>query len=139
MVDESILKSTKASLGLAPEQTSFDSEILMHLNSAISTLTQVGVGPPDGIYVSGESETWEKLIGTDPRLNAVKSYLHLRVKMLFDPPEIGFVLTAMKEMIKEAEWRLNITVDDEIPSDAPATQPDDPFFDDATLLDGGTP
>lgn len=112
----SILVSTKAALGVPEEHTAFDAMILMHINSVLSTLEQLGVGPDGGLYVTSKSQEWADLIGTDNRLNAVKSYMHLRVKMLFDPPDIGFVLTAMKEQIKEAEWRLNVTVDDEIES-----------------------
>lgn len=131
MVD-SILLSTKASLGLPADHTAFDAEILMHLNSALSTLVQLGVGPTEGLYVEGADEVWEGLIGTDMRLNAVKTYVHLRVKLLFDPPDIGFVLTAMKEQIKELEWRLNVIVDDVIPVPVVVEEP-------LSTIDGGTP
>lgn len=114
-VENSILKSTKMSLGVPPEETAFDTEITMHLNSALSTLLQIGLRPVQaGIYVQDDTATWTELVGAPedfPELAAVKTYIHLRVKLLFDPPEIGFVLTAMKEQIRELEWRLNVTVD----------------------------
>jgi len=112
---ESILNSTKASLGIPEEQTAFDVELLMHINSAFTTLTQLGVGPSSGLTVEDDVPVWSDLIGNDPRLNSAKSYVYLRVKLLFDPPEVGFVLTAMKQQIEEQEWRLNVTVDDELP------------------------
>lgn len=110
----SILTSTKASLGVPESHTAFDAMITLHINSVLSTLEQLGVGPEGGLYVTSKTQTWTELIGTDNRLNAVKSYMYLRVRMLFDPPDIGFVLTAMKEQIKELEWRLNVAVDSEL-------------------------
>lgn len=110
---QSILESVKGTLGILPDQTSFDSELLLHINSAIGTLTQLGVGPEAGYTVESVQEVWTDFLGTDHQLNPVKSYVHLRVKLLFDPPDIGFVLTAMKDQIKELEWRLNVLVDDQ--------------------------
>lgn len=114
-MSDSILTSVKTSLGLQADHTEFDDEILLHVNSVFSTLTQLGVGPVEGFQIEDDTATWDEFIGTDPQLNAVKTYIHLRVKLLFDPPEIGFVLTAMKEQIQELEWRLNVTVDSEVP------------------------
>ncbi len=111
----SILTSTKASLGLPASHTAFDTEILMHINSVLSTLQQLGVGTDGGLSVPDASTEWFALIGTDPKFNAVKSYIHLRVKLLFDPPDIGFVLTAMKEQIQELEWRLMVEADPYVP------------------------
>lgn len=113
MAEESILKSTKLSLGVPAEHTAFDTEILMHLNTALSTLNQLGVGPSEGLYVEDDDLEWAALTDGDLTLNDVKSYIHLRVKMLFDPPDTGFVLTAMKEQIKELEWRLMVKKDPE--------------------------
>lgn len=115
MAEDSILKSTRASLGVGADETAFDTEILMYLNSAIATLLQIGLQPKEsGLYVEDDQATWTQLIGPvaeQGELAAVKTYIHLRVALLFDPPDIGFVLTAMKEQIKELEWRLNVTVD----------------------------
>ena len=112
----SILTSTKAALGLTPDQTSFDAEILMFINSALATLTQLKVGPPLGFVVQSEQDLWSDFLGLDPRLNPAMTYVFLRVRMLFDPPDIGFVLTAIKEQIKELEWRLNVEVDYALPT-----------------------
>ena len=114
-----ILTTVKESLGLSESHIAFDSEIIIHINSAISTLTQLGVGPKDGFLVSGYAETWADFIGTSNKLNNVKSYLFMRVKVLFDPPDTGFVMTHLKEAIKEEEWRLMVTADPPIPEETP--------------------
>ena len=135
MAEDSILKSTRASLGVGADETAFDTEILMHLNSAIATLRQLGLEPTEnGLYVEDDTATWTQLIGPiaeQGELAAVKTYIHLRVKLLFDPPDIGFVLTAMKEQIKEQEWRLNVSVDTPDPT---VTQPGDVTYVD--IFDG---
>jgi hypothetical protein len=115
-MSQSILTSIKITLGLPEAHTAYDQELLIHINSAIGTLTQLGVGPSIGYTVATAEEIWSDWLGPeDPQLNPVKTYIHLRVKMIFDPPDIGFVITAMKEQIKELEWRLNVLVDNEIP------------------------
>jgi hypothetical protein len=128
MESPSILVSTKAALGVTPEQHAFDSMIVTHINSVLSSLEQLGVGPAGGLMVMSEAQLWSDLIGTDLRLNMVKSYMYLRVRKLYDPPEIGFVLTAMNDEIKEMEWRLNVAAESDL-----TTVPDE------ALLDGGDP
>ena len=107
----SILTETKESLGLAEDYTAFDAEIRMHINTALADAAQLGVGPVEGVEIKNASTKWTEITDDNPLLNALKSYVHLRVKMLFDPPEIGFVLTAYKEQIEKAEWRLMVAVD----------------------------
>ena len=94
----SILAETKKALGLAPEYAPFDADILMHINSVFADLHQLGVGPTDGFSIVNAQDTWDELIGTDKRLNNVKSYVFLRVKMLFDTPTTGYVLTAREKI-----------------------------------------
>ena len=109
----SILNTTKAGLGLAEDDTAFDVELTMFVNSVLSRLSQLGVGPREGFFITGPNETWETFLGDNHvLLNNAKSYMVTRVKMMFDPPEIGFVLTAMKEAIEKDEMLLNITVED---------------------------
>lgn len=132
----SILVSTKAALGVTPEQHAFDSMIVMHINSVLSTLEQLGVGPEGGLMVTSQVQTWSDLIGSDNRLNMVKSYMYMRVRMMYDPPDIGFVITAIQEEIKEMEWRLNVFVDNVIPSPVSPTEPATP---NPSVLDGGSP
>lgn len=106
----SILEDVKHVLGLLPEDTAFDTDIIMHINSTFGTLTQLGVGPVVGFQILDENATWDQYT-TDPRLNAVKSYIFLCVKMLFDPPDTGFVLNAMERQKQEMEFRLNVVAD----------------------------
>ena len=111
-MSESILTSTKKVLNLADDYTSFDSDITMHINSVFSTLNQLGVGPDEGFMIEDKVPTWDTFLEGDPRLNHVKTYVYLRVRMLFDPPTLGYVVDAMKEQIKEHEWRLNVQRED---------------------------
>lgn len=108
-VTDSILDSVKEALGVPVDQPAFDSELVMHINSVLSTLRQLGVGPVAGFMIVDNTSTWSELLGDSTKMNDSKTYLFLRVKMLFDPPATSFVLDAMKEQIRESEWRLNVT------------------------------
>jgi hypothetical protein len=104
---DSILDSTKHTLNLASDYTSFDQDIILHINSVLSTLNQLGVGPELGFMIEDKDTEWSDFLEGDLRLNNVKTYVYLRVRMLFDPPTIGYLVTAMQEQIKELEWRIN--------------------------------
>lgn len=106
-MDTSVLKSIKKVLGLDPEYDVFDADIIMHINSILSNLTQIGVGPRTGVYIEDDSTTWGDLFGVDPRFNNIKSYVYLKVRLLFDPPQNSNITNAMNEQIKEFEWRIN--------------------------------
>lgn len=106
----SILNDTKHQLGLLPADTAFDDDIKIAINSAISILTQLGVGPVEGFEVTGPDETWDQF-ADDKRLNTVKSYIYLKVKLMFDPPGTGFVIGSMERQIQELEFRINTVVD----------------------------
>lgn len=106
-MEESILKSTKKILGLADDYTVFDLDVITHINSVFTTLTQLGVGPPEGYMIEGDKDLWEDFISDDPTYNSIKSYIYLRVRMLFDPPPTSYAIDAMERQIKELEWRLN--------------------------------
>lgn len=106
----SILNDVKHNLGLLPEDTSFDQTVIMNINSAISDATQIGVGPVEGYEISGAENMWDEFID-DKRLNSVKSYIFLKVKLMFDPPGTGFVLASYERQIKELEFRINAVVD----------------------------
>lgn len=117
----SILSDTKKALGLADDYTPFDAEIIIHINSVLGTLNQLGVGPEEGYAIENKNQTWDDLLNDDPRLNSVQSYVYLKVKMLFDPPSVGYVLTAMEKMILEAEWRVTVAQDEiKVPPPPPA-------------------
>lgn len=103
----SILNSTKKILGIAEDYTAYDEDIITHINAAFSTLTQLGVGPVDGFQIEDETAEWEEFISTDLQYNSVKSYVYLRLRMLFDPPATSYLIAAMERQIQELEWRLN--------------------------------
>lgn len=107
----SILTSIKKNRGLTEEYTVFDSDIIMAINTAFSTLTQLGCGPKKGFRIEGDSEEWEDFLGDSLRLEMVKTYVDMRVHLIFDPPQIGAVMSALQEQIKELEWRINVAVD----------------------------
>lgn len=110
----SILNSVKKVLGLAEDYTAFDPDIVLHINSVFSTLQQLGVGPTEGFEIEGATGTWDSFLGADPRLNNVKTYVSLRVRMLFDPPTTGHHVNAMQAQIQELEWRLNVHMEETI-------------------------
>ena len=106
----SILDDVKHQLGLHPTETAFDLDIIIHINTVMLTLTQLGVGPELGFSIADSTAVWDDLFD-DQRLNAVKSYVYLRVKLLFDPPATGFNLSSYERQITELEFRLNAEVD----------------------------
>lgn len=106
-MEQSILISTKKILGIADDYTVFDLDIITHINSAFSTLTQLGVGPSIGFMIEDSNAEWDDFIGVDLQINSVKSYVFLKVKQLFDPPATSYLITAHENQIRELEWRLN--------------------------------
>lgn len=112
---ESILTSIKKMLGIDEEYTHFDADIIMHINSVLMTLTQLGVGPSEGFAIEDDTSTWIDFIPkiTTAQLHAVKSYIYMKVKLMFDPPLSSSVIESMNRQIAELEWRLNVAVDPE--------------------------
>jgi hypothetical protein len=108
---DSILQSTKKLLGLDATYDAFDLDITTHINSAFSTLYQAGVGPLEGFLITGTEETWAQFIGNKMHINDVKSYVYLKVQMLFDRPTSSFGLTSVEKMLDEFIWRLNAADD----------------------------
>lgn len=109
---ESILTSIKKLLGIEKNYTHFDDDLIMHINTALSILTQMGVGPAKGFSITDENEEWEEFVSGDPAIySSVKSYVYLKVKLLFDPPQSSASIDAINRQIAELEWRLNVTAD----------------------------
>lgn len=108
---ESILTSIKKLLGITEEYQHFDADLIMHINSVFSILTQLGVGPLEGFSIKDDSAVWSDFISDNKKIEMVKSYMHLKVKLLFDPPLSSAVIEAMNRQISEFEWRLNAAVD----------------------------
>lgn len=109
---ESILTSIKKLLGIAEEYPQFDKDIIMHINSVFSILTQLGVGPDDGFSITDEKSVWSDFMNEDPRLEAVKTYMYLKVKLMFDPPLSSAVMECMNRQIAELEWRINVAAEE---------------------------
>lgn len=105
-MEESILISIKKLLGIMEDDNSFDTDIVISINSVFSALTQMGVGPEQGYSISGPDNKWSEYIGDSNKLQMIKSYVHMRVRLLFDPPTSTAVLECTKELAKELEWRL---------------------------------
>lgn len=108
----SILNTVKKQIGFDEDYDQFDADLILLINSALSVMTQVGVGPKDGFSITGSSEDWNDFLNDDQRLEMVKEYVFLRAKVIFDPPQSGSVLDAYKERIRELEWRSHIVGDD---------------------------
>lgn len=108
---DSILTSVKKMLGIVEEYEHFDSDIIMHINTVFMVLTQLGVGPSEGFRIEDEYSVWTDFIPANQNLEAVKSYMGLKVRLLFDPPVSSAVTEAINRSISELEWRLNVMVD----------------------------
>lgn len=106
---DSILISIKKLLGIDEDETPFDIDIMMHINTAIATLTQIGIGPKEGFFIESKYDLWEDFVSEN--LQSVKTYIYLKVKLIFDPPSSSTVIDSMERTIKEIEWRLNIEAD----------------------------
>lgn len=107
-MSNSILIATKKALDIPEDLAVFDGQIIMHINTVFSTLNQLGIGPDPGFEIEDATTTWDAFLGAEPRLNMVKTYMYLRVRLIFDPPTTSFAISAMNEQRTELEWRINI-------------------------------
>lgn len=108
---DSIFNSVKKVVGLLGDDGSFDEDILLYINSVVSTLRQLGLSIPADFYVRGDVQTWQNLLGEFRDLDLVKSYMTMKVRLMFDPPASSFALASIEKMCSEAEWRINCMVD----------------------------
>lgn len=111
---DSILVSVKKLLGIAEEYTAFDPDIIMSINSVFAILEQLGVGPDGGFSITDSSTTWNDYFGASEDIEqneAVKNYIALKVKLMFDPPTSSTVMQATTNLTSELEWRLNVACD----------------------------
>lgn len=111
-VDDSILLSIKKLLGLSKDCTDFDTDIIIHINTVFINLSQLGIVLPKNYAISDEKNLWTEIISEDDCLDLIKTYMYLKVKMIFDPPLSSAVLEANKSMIDEYEWRITVQVDE---------------------------
>lgn len=111
---ESILVSIKKIIGLSEDYECFDPDIIIAINSVFLTLKQIGVGPEDEIFeITGKEETWDEFFKDSKKINAVKQYVGIKVRTIFDPPNNSFLLEALNKTADELLWRMNIEVDPE--------------------------
>lgn len=105
---DSILTNIKKIVGITELDTSFDPDIIMHTNTVLAVLNQLGIGPTDGFVIEDATPTWDDFLAGDKRLNMVKTYVYLRVRLLFDPPQTSFVIESLNKQIEELEVRMSI-------------------------------
>lgn len=110
-MDNSILVSIKKLLGIDPLCDSFDADVIMHINSVLAILNQLGVGPPEGFFITSNAETWNDLLKGDSRIEFVKTYIYLKVRLVFDPPQSSSVSDSISRSISELEWRIQVAAD----------------------------
>lgn len=103
-----ILTSIKHLLGIEEDYTHFDIELMMHINSALMELQQIGVGPESGFKLVTGTETWSTFLSASDDFEGVKTYVYYTVRLGFDPPAHGFLIDAMDRQRKELTWRLNV-------------------------------
>ena len=113
-MEESILLSIKKLLGLDGDYQAFEEDVVVHINTALSILRQLGVGPKNGFKITGSNETWGDFLGDSDKLEMAKTFVYTRVKPIFDPPSNSFVLSALKEESAELAWRLNIAAEEDL-------------------------
>ena len=112
-MNESILTSIKKLLGVPEDYEHFDMDITMHINSVFMILNQLGVGPSDGFSITDKTASWSDFISDNKKLEAVKSYVYMKVRLLFDPPLSSAVMDCINKVINELEWRLNVAAESE--------------------------
>lgn len=115
-MDSSILNELRKVVGgsTSPgEITHFDMDLMMHANTYFANLTQLGVGTP-GFMLQDDTQTWRDFLGDNyppERLSQIKTYIYIKVRLVFDPPQSSAHMSTLKEEAKEIEWRLNVEVD----------------------------
>lgn len=109
-MDDSILTSVKKLLGIPEDYDPFDKDVVMHINTVFFSLNQIGVGPPNGFVISDKTTTWGEYLTDSTNLEAVKSYIYLKVRLLFDPPISSIITESINRQITELEWRLSVAV-----------------------------
>lgn len=110
-MNESILNSIKKLIGIDTDDNSFNTDLMIHINSVFFILQQLGVGPDKPFSITGDGETWSDFVSDVDEINAVKTYVYMKTRIVFDPPTNGTIMESLKEAINEYEFRLNITGD----------------------------
>lgn len=122
MITDSILDSVKERIGPSAEYDYYNPDIIMDINTTFMTLKQLGVGPKKGFTITDRSDTWDDFMPEGEMLEMVKTYMYMKVKLLFDPPLSSAVANVMQDQVKEMEWRLNAEVDPGQKDDEPVVE-----------------
>lgn len=109
-----ILLSIKQLLGIAASDLTFDAELMLHINAAIGVLTQLGVGPKEGFIVNNLLQRWDSLTLGRLDLEMIKTYVFLKVRLAFDPPQNSFLVKSIEDQIKELDWRIEVAVTQQV-------------------------
>lgn len=107
-METSILRSTKQILGITPDDPSFDTDIITHINSTFSILRQIGIGPANGFFITDDTAQWSDFVSDEEQTNLIKTYVYLQIRVWFDPPTMHYLITSMKDQIDQYLWRLNV-------------------------------
>lgn len=108
----SILSDTKKLLGIPESNDHFDTDLILFINASFAVLYQLGVGPKTAAYkITGPDNEWGEFIQDEQNIENVKTYVYMKTRLAFDPPATGAAMEALKELIKESEWRLNVECD----------------------------
>lgn len=107
----SILTTIKKLLGISEEDDSFDTDIIVHINSAFSELNQLGFGPDSGYSIVDETSSWDEILSDSSKLEMVKTYIYLSVRLVFDPPTSASVMNALSKELEKLTWRISVSVD----------------------------
>lgn len=107
---DSILDSIKKLLGIQPEYRAFDEDLIIHINTVFAVLNQIGIGPQEGFFIVDETTNWDEYM-SDINQASVRTYVYLKVRLLFDPPGSGILVDSINRMISELEWRLYLEGD----------------------------
>lgn len=128
-METSILKTIKNKLGVSEDEEEFDVALISDINMALSTVTQLGVGPSLGFQIEDASATWDNLLGGDPRLNQVINFVAMTVRLAFDPPQNSFGISAIERQLEQMAWRITVTTSETLWTDPfpPRVVPDDVF------------
>lgn len=114
---DSILNSIKKLIGYEPDYNRYDTDLIIHINTALSTLTQLGVGSSSGFFITDSSANWNDFIGEVDNLESVKTYVYVKVKLVFDPPPTAAAIDALNKLANELEWRINNSAESIVSSD----------------------
>ncbi len=110
-MDDSILNSVKSPMSLSLDDTVFDDELIIHINSVFYILKQLGVGPEEGYSIEDSTNTWDEFTNDQALVSILRVYFYLKVRLLFDPPSSSALMSAMQEQANEYEWRIHIKAD----------------------------